>query len=72
MKTTFADDSFTRVEYNEIGLQKATIDQFNRRTEFTYDEMGRLTRTDYPDGTHDEALTTRKDGAGRVRTAPGV
>jgi RHS repeat-associated protein len=65
-KTTFADDSFTQVEYNAIGLQRATIDQFNRRTEFTYDEMGRLTRTDYPDGTHDEATY---DGEGRRRTS---
>lgn len=75
IKTTFADNSFTQIEYNEIGLQKATIDQFNRRTGFTYDEMGRLTRTDYPDGTHDEAAydaegrrRTTKDRAGRVTT----
>jgi RHS repeat-associated protein len=74
-KTTFADGSFTRVEYNEIGQQKATVDQLNRRTEFTYDDMGRLTRTDYADGTHDEATyddegrrLTSKDRAGRVTT----
>ena len=74
-KTTFADNSFTQVEYNAIGLQKATIDQLGRRSEFTYDDMGRLTRTDYPDGTHDEATydaegrrLTSKDRAGRVTT----
>ncbi|HYJ87392.1 MAG TPA: RHS repeat-associated core domain-containing protein [Pyrinomonadaceae bacterium] len=72
-KTTFADSSFTLVEYNAIGQQAATIDQMGHRTEFTYDEMGRLTRTDYPDGKHDETTydaegrrLTSKDRAGRT------
>jgi RHS repeat-associated protein len=72
-KTTFADSSFTQVEYNSIGQQGATIDQLGHRTEFTYDDMGRLTRTDYPDGTHDETTydaegrrLTSKDRAGHV------
>ena len=30
-KTTFADGSFTRVEYNAIGQQAATIDQLGHR-----------------------------------------
>ncbi|HEY0764376.1 MAG TPA: PKD domain-containing protein [Pyrinomonadaceae bacterium] len=74
-KTTFADGSFTRVEYNAIGQKSATIDQLNHRTEFTYDDMARVTRTDYPDGTHEEATydaeghrLTSKDRAGRVTT----
>ncbi len=65
--------TFTQVEYNEIGQQSATIDQLGHRTEFTYDDMGRLTRTNYPDGTHDETTydaegrrLTSKDRAGRV------
>ncbi|HXM51466.1 MAG TPA: PKD domain-containing protein [Pyrinomonadaceae bacterium] len=72
-KTTFADGSFTQVEYNAIGQQSATVDQLGHRTEFTYDDMGRMTRTDYPDGTHDETTydaegrrLTSKDRAGHV------
>lgn len=72
-KTTFADGTFTRVEYNVTGQQSATVDQLGHRTEFTYDDMGRLTRTDYADGTHDEAIydaegrrLTSKDRAGHV------
>jgi YD repeat-containing protein len=65
-KTTFADGSFTRVEYNSIGQQSATFDQLNQRTEFTYDDMGRLTRTDYPDGTHE---ATTYDAEGRRLTS---
>ena len=75
IKTTFADSSFTRIEYNAIGQTRATIDQLNRRTEYTYDDMGRLTRTDYPDGTHEEATYdaegrrhTSKDRAGNETT----
>src|SRR6185295_6518829 len=71
IKTTFADSSFTQIEYNPIGLRRASIDQFNRRTEFTYDELGRVTRIDFPDGTHEEATydaeghrKTSKDRAG--------
>ena len=29
--------------------------KLGRRTEYTYDDMGRLTRTTYPDGKHEEA-----------------
>lgn len=72
-KTTFADGSFTQVEYNSMGQQRATIDQLGHRTEFTYDDMGRQTRTDYPDGTHEESTydaegrrLTSKDRAGHV------
>ncbi|HKO42296.1 MAG TPA: PKD domain-containing protein [Pyrinomonadaceae bacterium] len=73
IRTTFADSTFTEVEYNAIGQQAATIDQLGHRTEFTYDEMGRLTRTVYPDGTQEETTydaegrrLTTKNRAGRV------
>ena len=72
-KTTFADNSFTQVEYNSIGEQSATIDQLGRRTEFTYDDMGRLIKTTYPDGTFEETTydaesrrLTSRDRAGHV------
>src|SRR5687768_6702850 len=72
-RTTFADNTFTEVEYNAIGQHAATIDQLGHRTEFTYDEMGRLTKTRYPDGTQEEATydeegkrLTAKNRAGRV------
>jgi RHS repeat-associated protein len=71
--TTFADGSFTQVEYNSIGQQSATIDQLGRRTELTYDDMGRLTRTTNPNGTLEEVTydaegrkLTSKDRAGHV------
>jgi RHS repeat-associated protein len=72
-KTIYADGSFTRVEYNEIGQQSATLDQLGHRTEFIYDAMGRLARTEYPDGTHEETTydaeghrLTSADRAGHV------
>nr|MBA2702657.1 PKD domain-containing protein [Blastocatellia bacterium] len=72
-KTTFADGSFTQVEYNSIGQQSATIDQLGHRTEFSYDDMGRLTLTEYPDNTHDKTTydaegrrLSSKDRAGHV------
>jgi RHS repeat-associated protein len=74
-KTTFADGSFTKVEYNSIGQQAATIDQLNHRTEFTYDDMGRLTKTTYADTTFEETTydaegrrLTSKDRAGHLTT----
>jgi len=73
VKTTYADGSFTRIEYNLLGQQSAIIDQLGARTEFTYDEMGRLTRTDYADGAHEETAyeaegrrLTSKDRAGHL------
>ena len=72
-KTTFADGTFTEVEYNSIGQQSATIDQLGRREEFTYDDMGRLTKTTYADGAFEETTydaegrrLTSKDRAGQV------
>ncbi len=65
-KTTFADGSFTQVEYNAISQQAATIDQLGHRTEFTYDEMGRLTKTTYADGGFEE---TTYDAEGRKLTS---
>jgi RHS repeat-associated protein len=74
-KTTFADGSFTKVEYNSIGQQTATVDQLSHRTEFTYDEMGRLTKTTYADTTFEETTydaegrrLTSKDRAGHLTT----
>ncbi len=72
-KTTFADGTFSQVEYNSIGQQSATIDQLGRRTEFTYDDMGRLARTTYADGAFEKTTydaegrrLTSKDRAGHV------
>jgi YD repeat-containing protein len=72
-KTTYADNSFTRVEYNELGQQKATIDQAGHRTEFEYDTLGRLIKTTHPDGKFEESTyddegrrLTSKDRAGRI------
>jgi RHS repeat-associated protein len=64
-KTTFADGSFVRVEYNSIGQRIATVDQLNHRTDFNYDDMGRLTRSTHPDGTHED---TTYDAEGRKLT----
>ncbi len=72
-KTTLADGTFTRVEYNQIGQQAATIDQAGNRTEFEYDSMGRLIKTTYADATFEESTfdaegrrLTSKDRLGRV------
>src|SRR5258706_400658 len=72
-KTTFADGTFSQVEYNSIGQQSATIDQLCRQTEFTYDDMGRLARTTYADGAFEKTTydaegrrLTSKDRAGHV------
>jgi RHS repeat-associated protein len=74
-KTVFADGSFTRIEYNSLGKQAATVDRTGLRTTFTYDAMGQLTRTDYPDGTYEESSydaegrrLTSRDRAGHVST----
>jgi len=60
--TTYPDGSSTRVIYNSIGKQSATIDQLGRQTSYTYDDMGRLTRTDFPDGSNEQSTY---DGEGR-------
>ena len=75
VKTTFPDDTTTRVEYNVYGQQGATVDQLGRRTSYEYDAQGRLVRTVYPDGTREESgydeegrRTSSKDRAGRTQT----
>ena len=72
-RTIFADGSFTRIEYNELGQQKAAIDQAGNRTEYTHDDLGRLIRTTYADGRFDESTydaegrrLTSRDRAGNV------
>lgn len=73
VKTIFADGTFTRTEYDELGMEKATVDQAGRRTEYEYDALGRLSKTTYPDGKFEESTydeegrrLTGKDRAGRV------
>lgn len=72
-KNTSADGSFTQTEYNELGQQKASIDQAGNRTESEYDSLGRLIKTTYPDGRFEESTfddegrrLTGKDRAGRI------
>jgi RHS repeat-associated protein len=73
VKSIQPDGSFTRTEYNELGQQKATIDQGGNRTEFTYDDQGRLIKTMYADGKFEESTydeegrrLTSKDRSGKV------
>jgi len=72
-RTTLADSSFTQTEYNELGQQKASIDQAGNRTEFEYDTLGRLIKTTYADGKFEESTydvegrrLTSKDRAGHI------
>jgi RHS repeat-associated protein len=61
------DGSFTRPTvtqaYDAAGRVISTTDANGYTTSFTYDELGRLTRTDHPDGTF---TTQGFDAAGRV------
>ena len=43
MKTVFADESFTSQEYDTLGRRVGAIDQNGKRTEYRYDDLGRLT-----------------------------
>jgi YD repeat-containing protein len=59
--------------YNALGLQGATVDKLGRSTRFEYDDLGRLVKTIYPDGTTEEMTydaegrrLTFKDRADRV------
>ena len=54
-ETDYADGSNTKVQYNAIGKQSATIDALNRTTSYTDDSLGRLTTTAYPDTTTESA-----------------
>ncbi len=72
-KTTLADGTYQRTEYNALGQQSATIDQAGRRTEFDYDTLGRLIKTTHSDAKFEESTyddegrrLTSKDRAGRV------
>jgi RHS repeat-associated protein len=72
-KTTYADGTFTRTEYNTIGQQAATVDQAGNRTEFEYDSLGRQIKTTYADGKFEESTfdaegrrLTSKDRSGKV------
>jgi RHS repeat-associated protein len=73
VKTTYPDGTSTRVVYDSVGRQVATVDQLGRQSGFQYDEMERLTRSTYPDGTATESSydvegrkLTEKDQSGRV------
>jgi len=73
VKTVMPDGSATRVVYNEVGLEAATVDQAGRQTSFSYDELGRLVQTTYPDGAKESNTydaegrrLTSTDRAGRV------
>jgi RHS repeat-associated protein len=62
VKTTYPDESFTTVKYNEIGNQVLSIDELGRETKYEYDEQGRLVKTIYADNKFDE---TKYDAEGR-------
>jgi RHS repeat-associated protein len=73
VKTTLADLSVTRIEYDNLGKQKASIDQAGNRTEYEYDVLGRLIKTTYPDSKFEETTydaeghqLTSKDRSGRI------
>ena len=59
-KITFAqgtaDEAVQEFEYDLAGNQTAFIDENGNRTEYKYDEMGRLVETIYAVGTADEAV----------------
>lgn len=72
-RVTFADGTFTDMNYNSIGKVSVSKDQLGRQTSYTYNDLGQLTRTTYPDGISDEATydaegrrLTSKDRAGRI------
>lgn len=72
-KTILPDNTFTKIEYNALGQQTASIDQMGRRSEMEYDDLSRLIKTIYPDGKFDESTydaegrrLTSKDRAGKV------
>jgi RHS repeat-associated protein len=48
---TDAEGGVTRTEYDAAGNRTATIDPLGRRTEFRYDERGKLVETIFPDAT---------------------
>lgn len=50
VKTVYPDQTFTTVEYNQLGNQTKATDQLRRETRYDYDARGRLLRTIYPDG----------------------
>ena len=59
-KITFAkgteDEAVQEFEYDLAGNRTAFIDENGNRTEYEYDEMGRLVETIYAVGTVDEAV----------------
>ncbi|MBV9926840.1 MAG: RHS repeat protein, partial [Acidobacteria bacterium] len=54
VKTIYPDQTYTTVEYNQLGKQTKTTDQSRRETRYEYDERGRLLRTVYPDNRKEE------------------
>lgn len=73
VKSIKPDGSFTLIEYDELGQQKATSDQSGNRTEFIYDTQGRLIKRNYADGKFEESTyddegrrLTSKDRSGKV------
>ncbi|HEX8150503.1 MAG TPA: PKD domain-containing protein [Pyrinomonadaceae bacterium] len=72
-KTTYPDETFTEVRYNELGRQSSTRDHLGRVTRHEYDAQGRPARTVYPDEEDEEVVydeegrrTSVTDRAGRV------
>ena len=67
------DGSTTQIIYNSIGKQGTTIDQLNRQITYTYDEMGHLTRADFPDLTPSQSAsrpTPKRACQGRPHCLP--
>lgn len=54
LPTYLTDNPRSVTEYNKNGQVKANIDQRGNRTEYRYDDAGRLIETIYPDDTPDD------------------
>ncbi|HLO29547.1 MAG TPA: RHS repeat-associated core domain-containing protein [Anaerolineales bacterium] len=72
-ETKDPDNTTTKVIYNKLGQQSATVDKLGRTTQFEYDDLGRLVKTIYPDSTTEEMTydaegrrLTFKDRADRI------
>jgi RHS repeat-associated protein len=57
----------TTFGYNAVGVRTSLTNARNKTTTFTVDNAGRVSRTDYPDLTHEQA-TYNADGAVATRT----